>query len=124
VILDADRPDLTVESLVVDGTKAYHDLFTDSTRKVSAERLPPRVDGLRPPESSTRAGRLRPCASLIRPRLQALQHGSKGLGSIREPVDVFNRASPGNRFDQLEAAELFEGPEVVGDVPQRLVQDG
>lgn len=39
VILDADRPDLTVESLVVDTTKPYHDLFTDSTRELSAERL-------------------------------------------------------------------------------------
>jgi hypothetical protein len=39
VILDADRPELTVESLVVDATRPYHDLFTDSTRKLSAERL-------------------------------------------------------------------------------------
>lgn len=39
VILDADRYDLTVESLVVDTTKPYHDLFTDSTREISAERL-------------------------------------------------------------------------------------
>jgi HKD family nuclease len=39
VILDADRPDLTVESLVVDTAKPYHDLFTDSTREISAKRL-------------------------------------------------------------------------------------
>lgn len=39
VILDADRADLTVESLVVDTAKPYHDLFTDSTRALSAERL-------------------------------------------------------------------------------------
>lgn len=39
VILDADRPDLTVESLVIDATKPYHDLFTESTRQLSAERL-------------------------------------------------------------------------------------
>lgn len=39
VIRDADRPDLTVESLVVDTTRPYHDLFTESTRQLSAERL-------------------------------------------------------------------------------------
>lgn len=39
VILEADRPDLTVESLVVDAAKPYHDLFTESTRRLSAERL-------------------------------------------------------------------------------------
>jgi HKD family nuclease len=39
VILEADRPELTVESLVVDAAKAYHDLFTDSTRELSAKRL-------------------------------------------------------------------------------------
>jgi HKD family nuclease len=39
VILGADRPDLTVEALVVDETKPYHDLFTDETRRLSAERL-------------------------------------------------------------------------------------
>lgn len=39
VILAADRPDLTVEYLVVDNSKPYHDLFTDSTRELSAERL-------------------------------------------------------------------------------------
>jgi HKD family nuclease len=39
VILSADRPKLTVEALVVDETKPYHDLFTDSTRQVAAERL-------------------------------------------------------------------------------------
>jgi HKD family nuclease len=39
VILTANRPDLTVESLVVDVEKPYHDLFTDATREVSAKRL-------------------------------------------------------------------------------------
>lgn len=39
VILDADRPDLTVESLVIDTAKPYHDLFTEATRRLSAERL-------------------------------------------------------------------------------------
>jgi HKD family nuclease len=39
VILNANRPDLTVESLVIDTTKPYHDFFTDSTRKLSAKRL-------------------------------------------------------------------------------------
>lgn len=39
VILDADRPDLTVESLVIDTARPYHDLFTESTRQLSAERL-------------------------------------------------------------------------------------
>lgn len=39
VILAADRPDLTVESLVVDETKRYHDLFKEETRRASAERL-------------------------------------------------------------------------------------
>jgi len=39
VILTANRPDLTVESLVVDVEKPYHELFTDSTREISAKRL-------------------------------------------------------------------------------------
>lgn len=39
VILAADRPDLTVEALVLDESKPYYDLFTEKTRRVSAERL-------------------------------------------------------------------------------------
>jgi HKD family nuclease len=39
VILGADRADLTVEALVVNQTKPYHDLFTERTRQLSAERL-------------------------------------------------------------------------------------
>ncbi len=39
VILTADRPDLTVEALVVDEGKPYHDLFMDKTCQLSAERL-------------------------------------------------------------------------------------
>lgn len=39
VILAHNRPDLTVEVLVLDKTKPYHDLFTGSTRQLSAERL-------------------------------------------------------------------------------------
>ena len=39
VILNANRPYLTVESLVVDTTKPYHDLFTDTTRELSTQRL-------------------------------------------------------------------------------------
>jgi HKD family nuclease len=38
-ILKADRPELTVEFLVVDALKPYHDLFPAETRRVSAERL-------------------------------------------------------------------------------------
>jgi HKD family nuclease len=39
VILAADRPDLTAESLVVQETKTYHDLFSRETRRLSATRL-------------------------------------------------------------------------------------
>lgn len=39
VILEANRPDLTVESLVVDDEKAYHDLFVTETVRLSRERL-------------------------------------------------------------------------------------
>jgi hypothetical protein len=39
VLLDANRPDLTVEALVVDRGKAYHDLFQEETKRLSAERL-------------------------------------------------------------------------------------
>jgi len=39
VILAADRWDLTVEALVLDADKPYHDLFSPRTREMSAERL-------------------------------------------------------------------------------------
>ena len=39
VILNAERPELTVEYLVLDESKPYYDLFSPSTRKLSAERL-------------------------------------------------------------------------------------
>lgn len=39
VLLTADRPDLTVEQLVEDGSRGYHDLFGEQTRQLSAERL-------------------------------------------------------------------------------------
>ena len=37
----AGRPDLTLESLVVDGTKPYRRLFTAQTREIAARRLEP-----------------------------------------------------------------------------------
>jgi hypothetical protein len=39
VLLEANKPDLTVEALVVDRKKAYHDLFRDETKRLSAVRL-------------------------------------------------------------------------------------
>jgi HKD family nuclease len=39
VILEADMPMLTVEALVVDESKSYHDLFQPETKRLSAERL-------------------------------------------------------------------------------------
>lgn len=39
VLLEANRPELTVEALVVDPTKPYHSLFTEETRRRSRERL-------------------------------------------------------------------------------------
>jgi MoaA/NifB/PqqE/SkfB family radical SAM enzyme len=39
VLLEAKRPDLTVEALVVNEGKSYHDLFQEETKRLSAERL-------------------------------------------------------------------------------------
>jgi hypothetical protein len=39
VLLEANRPELTVEALVVDAAKDYHDLFQEETKRLSAERL-------------------------------------------------------------------------------------
>jgi hypothetical protein len=39
VLLEADRPELTVEALVVDPAKPYHDIFSPETRSRSEERL-------------------------------------------------------------------------------------
>jgi HKD family nuclease len=39
VLLEANHPELTVEALVVDAGKDYHDLFQEETRRLSAERL-------------------------------------------------------------------------------------
>ncbi|HEX3362420.1 MAG TPA: phospholipase D family protein [Solirubrobacterales bacterium] len=39
VLLEANRSDLTVEALVVDADKSYHDLFEEETKRLSAERL-------------------------------------------------------------------------------------
>lgn len=38
-ILKADKPELTVEFLVVDSERPYHTLFSEETRRLSAERL-------------------------------------------------------------------------------------
>ena len=53
VLLRADRPDLTVEVLVLDQTRSYHDMFGDETRRLSAARLiqfPSWGDAATPPE--------------------------------------------------------------------------
>jgi hypothetical protein len=46
VLLRANRLELTLEHLVLDATRPYHDLFYDETRRLSRERLamfpPPR----------------------------------------------------------------------------------
>lgn len=39
VLLNADRADLTVEQLVLDGKRPYHDLFKEETKRLSAARL-------------------------------------------------------------------------------------
>ncbi len=39
VVLEADLPELSVESLVVDIAKPYHDLFEPETKRLAAERL-------------------------------------------------------------------------------------
>lgn len=39
VILEAGRRDLTLEALVADESKPYHDLFSDETRRLARERL-------------------------------------------------------------------------------------
>jgi HKD family nuclease len=39
IILDADRRDLTAELLVVDESKPYHDLFSQTSKELSLERL-------------------------------------------------------------------------------------
>ncbi len=39
IILEHDQPLLTVEALVVDETKPYHDLFAETTKDLAAERL-------------------------------------------------------------------------------------
>lgn len=39
IILEHDQPQLTVEALVVDKEKPYHELFTQRTRELAGERL-------------------------------------------------------------------------------------
>ncbi len=39
LIADAGRPDLLVESLVLDPSKPYHDLFGERTRDLARERM-------------------------------------------------------------------------------------
>jgi len=39
IILEHDKPELTVEALVMDKEKSYHHLFTERTKKLAGERL-------------------------------------------------------------------------------------
>lgn len=39
IILEYDEPDLTVEALVLDEQKPYHEIFTKKTKELAAERL-------------------------------------------------------------------------------------
>lgn len=48
-IHEANRPDLTIEFLVVDPTRPYHDLFPEETRTLSARRLRDQFPGFQAP---------------------------------------------------------------------------
>lgn len=48
ILLAHNRPDLTVEQLVVDAARPYHDLFGAQTRELSSQRLEEFPHAVRP----------------------------------------------------------------------------
>lgn len=92
VIRAAGRPDLTVEALVVDVSKPYHDLFDDATVHLSeqrlseldaAGRLPP--DPLRATQPSSASGPM-----MLHHAIEQVLREQRRAMSSRELADVIN----------------------------------
>lgn len=110
VILRADRPDLTVEWLVVDETKSYHNLFPAETREISQARLRqfPSLAGP-PPASPQRAGEDARAllSSLVGKTLRTLgtEQPNRILRLEGDQVIVATNRSPGGQPVPIEAVQ-------------------
>ena len=98
VLFVNNRPDLTVEQLVLDATKPYHDLFGQQTRELSAERIaqfPPRVTNApRPTTIMSPAPTYSPQHVTTNVTLKDIE-----AGQIRIPIGPTKRLLPPDRQD-------------------------